>query len=69
MNNETNNTNQAQENNEAREAIREVLEKNVAIKAVLGTLIFFTIIAVIALLNGAVVALGLLPILAALGLI
>lgn len=69
MNNETNNTNQAQENNEAREAIREVLEKNVAIKAVLGTLIFFTIIAVIALLNGAVVALGLLPILAVLGLI
>nr|DAI46577.1 MAG TPA: hypothetical protein [Caudoviricetes sp.] len=69
MNNETNNTNQAQENNEAREAIREVLEKNVAIKAVLGTLVFFTIVAVIALLNGAVVALGLLPILAVLGLI
>jgi hypothetical protein len=69
MNNETNNTNQARENNEAREAIREVLEKNVAIKAVLGTLIFFTIVAVIALLNGAVVALGLLPILAVLGLI
>lgn len=69
MNNETNNTNQARENNEAREAIREVLEKNVAIKAVLGALIFFTIIAVIALLNGAVVALGLLPILAVLGLI
>ena len=69
MNNETNNTNQAQENNEAKEAIREVLEKNVAIKAVLGTLVFFTIVAVIALLNGAVVALGLLPILAVLGLI
>ena len=69
MNNETNNTDQAQENNEAREAIREVLEKNVAIKAVLGTLVFFTIVAVIALLNGAVVALGLLPILAVLGLI
>lgn len=69
MNNETNNTNQAQENNEAREAICEVLEKNVAIKAVLGTLVFFTIVAVIALLNGAVVALGLLPILAVLGLI
>lgn len=69
MNNETNNTNQARENNEAREAIREVLEKNVAIKAVLGTLIFFTIVAVIALLNGAVVALGLLPVLAVLGLI
>ena len=69
MNNETNNTNQARENNEAREAIREVLEKNVAIKAVLGTLIFFTIVACIALLNGAVVALGLLPILAVLGLI
>ena len=69
MNNETNNTYQARENNEAREAIREVLEKNVAIKAVLGTLIFFTIVAVIALLNGAVVALGLLPILAVLGLI
>ncbi len=69
MNNETNNTNQAQENNEAREAIREVLEKNVAIKAVLGTLVFFSIVAVIALLNGAVVALGLLPILAVLGLI
>ena len=69
MNNETNNTNQARENNEAREAIREVLEKNVSIKAVLGTLIFFTIVAVIALLNGAVVALGLLPILAVLGLI
>ena len=69
MNNETNNTNQARENNEAREAIREVLEKNVAIKAVLGTLIFFTIVAVIALLNGAVVALWLLPILAVLGLI
>lgn len=69
MNNETNNTNQAQENNEAREVIREVLEKNVAIKAVLGTLVFFTIVAVIALLNGAVVALGLLPILAVLGLI
>lgn len=69
MNNETNNTNQARENNEAREAIREVLEKNVAIKAVLGTLVFFTIVAVIALLNGAVVALGLLPILAVLGLI
>lgn len=69
MNNETNNTNQAQENNEAREAIREVLEKNVAIKAVVGTLVFFTIVAVIALLNGAVVALGLLPILAVLGLI
>lgn len=69
MNNETNNTNQAQENTEAREAIREVLEKNVAIKAVLGTLVFFTIVAVIALLNGAVVALGLLPILAVLGLI
>ena len=69
MNNETNNTNQAQENTEAKEAIREVLEKNVAIKAVLGTLVFFTIVAVIALLNGAVVALGLLPILAVLGLI
>lgn len=69
MNNETNNTNQAQENNEAKEAIREVLEKNVAIKAVLGTLVFFTIVAVVALLNGAVVALGLLPILAVLGLI
>lgn len=69
MNKETNNTNQAQENNEAREAIREVLEKNVAIKAVLGMSVFFVIVAVIALLNGAVVALGLLPILAVLGLI
>lgn len=69
MNNETNNTNQAQENNETREAVREVLEKNIAIKAVLGAAVFFVIVAVIALLNGAVVALGLLPILAVLGLI
>lgn len=69
MNNETNNTNQAQENNETREAVREVLEKNIAIKAVLGAAVFFVIVAVVALLNGAVVALGLLPILAVLGLI
>lgn len=50
------------------EDMRARLEKSVAIKIALGTSVFLAVVALIALINGVVVAFELLPILMTLGL-